>query len=145
MLSFGITSASLLMPCLICNHDTFWSATFDVLQISPFSTLSRLFVCCRVFQLKSMARIRFRVTPQRGSGGNGLAHQTHLSSLLSYLAGEDGDTHFLHLMCLLYARCQVSTCSFLTVIFHLKQAARLRKPMYYIFAIHPPFIIRLLS
>lgn len=43
------------------------------------------------------------------------------------LQGEDGDTHFLRLMCLLYTLCQVSTWSFLTVIFHLKQEARLNK------------------
>lgn len=50
-----------------------------------------LFVCCGVFQLNSGAgflhRFRFRVTPPRGSRGNGWTHQTHLSSLLSYLAG----------------------------------------------------------
>lgn len=56
-------------------------------------------------------------------------HIRHICLLcLVTLQGEDGDTHFLRLMCLLYTLCQVSTCSFLTVIFHLEQVARLNKP-----------------
>lgn len=56
-------------------------------------------------------------------------HIRHIRLLcLVTLQGEDGDTHFLRLMCLLYTLCQVSTCSFLTVIFHLEQVARINKP-----------------
>lgn len=43
-----------------------------------------LFVSSNAFQL-TLPRLR---SPWRGSRGNGCKHHTHLSSLLSYLAGE---------------------------------------------------------
>lgn len=93
-----------------------------------------LFVCRGVFQLNSRAgflhRFRFRVTPPRGSRGNGWTHQTHLSSLLSYLAG--GRWWFPFPPSNVFAftpLCQVSTGSFLTVIFHLEQVAGWNKLM----------------
>lgn len=50
-----------------------------------------LFICSSVFPLNSRASffrdLVFRVTLQRGTRGNGWTHQTHSSSLLSYLAG----------------------------------------------------------
>lgn len=71
-------------------------------------------------------------------------HIGHIRLLcLVTLQGEDGDTHFLLLMCLLYTLCQVSTCSFLTVIFHLEQAARVNKPVPFFFFLHFPIFHQL--
>lgn len=54
-----------------------------------FFYLPCLLFCLSIKQQgRFLWRFHFQVTTQRGSKGNGWAQQTHLSSLLSYLAGE---------------------------------------------------------
>lgn len=74
-------------------------------------------------------------------------HIGHIRLLcLVTLQGEDGDTHFLPLMCLLYTLCQVSTCNFLTVIFHLEQAVGMNKPEHCtVFCISPFFYLSVVA
>lgn len=116
------------------NSHFLFCQTFDLLQVSFGCNLLALpvFVCSSVFQLNSRASfyrdLIFEWLP-RERAEEMAEHIRHIRLLcLVTLQGEDGDTLFLHLMCLLYTLCQVSTCSFLTVIFHLGQAARFNKP-----------------
>lgn len=70
------------------------SETFDLVHVSMaiicFSTSLVYYLQCLSIkqQGRFLWRFHFQVTTQRGSKGNGWAQQTHLSSLLSYLAGE---------------------------------------------------------
>lgn len=124
-----------LVLCLLFSHTMsfYFCPTFVSLRVSSGSNLLALpvFVCSSVFQLNSRASffrdLVFEWLP-RERAEEMAEHIRHIRLLcLVTLQGEDGDTHFLHLMCLLYTLCQVSTCSFLTVIFHLG-LARFNKP-----------------